>query len=136
MNEIVNWFLIAWDKFMPEVHLRQPPSKHFLLFKRSWRRIQHVFSIKNFHLPRRLEGVLQIRLSSVLKTSWRRLGRRKIVMLKTSWRRLEDMSWGRLKDMSWRRLEDMSWIRLEDMSWRCLEDSLEINKMFAGDICI
>ena len=24
MNEIVNKFLLAWDKFMPEMHLKQP----------------------------------------------------------------------------------------------------------------
>ena len=24
MNEIVNRFLLAWDKFMPEMHLKQP----------------------------------------------------------------------------------------------------------------
>ena len=24
MNEIVNKFSLAWDKFMPETHLRQP----------------------------------------------------------------------------------------------------------------
>ena len=24
MNEIINKFLLAWDKFMPEMHLRQP----------------------------------------------------------------------------------------------------------------
>ena len=26
MNEIVNKFLLAGDKFMPEIHLRQPVS--------------------------------------------------------------------------------------------------------------
>ena len=24
MNEIINKFLLAWDQFMPEMHLRQP----------------------------------------------------------------------------------------------------------------
>ena len=24
MNEIVNKFLLTWDKFMPEMHLKQP----------------------------------------------------------------------------------------------------------------
>ena len=42
---------------------------------------------------RRLEDVFK----TSRKTSWRRLGRRKIVTLKTSWRCLEDMSWRRLK---------------------------------------
>ena len=26
MNEIKNKILLAWDKFMPEIHLRQPGS--------------------------------------------------------------------------------------------------------------
>ena len=82
----------------------------------SSRRLQHVFSVTIFRLPRRLEDALK----TSRKMSWRRLGRQKIVTLKTSWRRLEDMSWR----------------RLEDMSWRCLEDVLERNKMFTGDICI
>ena len=51
----------------------------------SWRRLQHVFSVTIFHLPKRL-------------------GKRKTVTLKTSSRRLEDMSWRRLEDRSWRRL--------------------------------
>ena len=74
----------------------------------SWRCLQHFFSVTVFRLPRRLENVLK----TSHKTSWRRLGRQKIVTLKTSWR------------------------RLEDMSWRCLEDVLERSKMFTGDICI
>ena len=44
----------------------------------SWRRLQHVFSVTIF----RLENVLK----TSRKTSWRHLGRRKIVMLKTSWK--------------------------------------------------
>ena len=69
-------------------------SKYLLVFKMSWRRLHHVFSVTILRLPRRLEDILQ----DVLKMSWRRLGRRKIVTLKTSWRRLEDMSWRRLGD--------------------------------------
>ena len=69
----------------------------------SWRRLQHVFSVTIFRLPRRLEG-------------------RKILTLRTSSKRLQDMSQRHLEDMSWRSLEDMSWRRLEDMSWRRLED--------------
>ena len=152
------------------------PSKHLLVLKTSskcfqdlsWRRLQHVFSVTILRLRRRLKDVLQRRLEDVLedvlktscKTSWRRLGRRKIVTLKTSWRRLkdiswrrleemswrglEDMSWRRLGDMSWRRIEDMSWRRLEDMSWRSLEfiswgrfeDTMKTNKILTEDICI
>ena len=88
----------------------------------SWRRLQHVFSVTILRLPRRLEDVLNTswrrlaktfwrRLEDVLKTScktsWRRLGRRKIVTLKTSWSRLEDMSWRRLEDVLKTRLEDL-----------------------------
>ena len=66
---------------------------------------------------RRLEDVLQIRLEDVLKTSrktsWRRLGRQKIVTLKTSSRRLGRRKIVTLKTC-WRRLQDMSWRRLED----------------------
>ena len=83
----------------------------------SSRRLQDVFSITVFPLPRRLEDILQ----DVLKTS----GRSKNVTLKTSSRRLEEMSWRCLDDMSWRRFEDMSWRRLEHISWRLLKTCLE-----------
>ena len=46
----------------------------------SSRRLEDVFSVTIFRLPRRL-------------------GRRKIVTLKTCWRRLQDMSWRRLQDV-------------------------------------
>ena len=88
----------------------------------SSRRLQHVFSATISRLPRRLQDVWMMswkhlanksrkRLQDVFKTSceissrrisktsWRRLGRRKIVTLKTSWRRLQDMSWRRLEDV-------------------------------------
>ena len=89
----------------------------------SWRRLQHVFSVKILRLPRRLEDVsrrrledvlktfsrpLERRLEDIFKTSSRRLGRRKIFTLKTSSRLLEDMSWRLLEDISWRRLQDVS----------------------------
>ena len=35
----------------------------------------------------------------ILKTSWRRLGRQKIVTLKTCWRHLQDKSWMRFQDV-------------------------------------
>ena len=41
------------------------------------------------------------------KTSWRRLGRQKIVTLKTSRRLIEDMPWRRPEDMSWKHLQDV-----------------------------
>ena len=52
----------------------------------SSRRLQDVFNVTIFRLPRRLQDVLR----EVLKTSSRRLGRRKIVTLKTCWRHLQD----------------------------------------------
>ena len=55
----------------------------------SSRRLEDVFGVTNFCLPRRIQDVLQ----DVFKTSERRIGRRKIVRLKTCWRRLQDMSW-------------------------------------------
>ena len=87
----------------------------------SWRRLQEVFNVTIFRLPRRLQDVLLIRLEDIsqdvlktswrrfrdlfarcfqdiIKTSWRRLGRREIVALKTCWRRLEDISGRRLED--------------------------------------
>ena len=76
----------------------------------SWRRLQHVFSITIFCLPRCLEDVLQMR---------------------PSWRCLEDVLKTSRK-MSRRRLEYMSWRRLEDMSSRHLEGVFETNKIFTG----
>ena len=111
------------------------PSKHLLVFKTSqrrlqdmsWRRLQHVFSVKMFYLPRPLEDVLQIRLKDLLKTSCRHLTRRLEDVFKTSWGRL-----GRQKIVALK----TSPRRLENMSWRRLQDVLETNKMFIGNICI
>ena len=75
----------------------------------SWRRLQHVFSVTIFRLPRRLEDVLQIRLEDVLEDK---------------------------KLLRWRRLEDVLKTCLEDISWRRLQDVSEANKIFTGDICI
>ena len=73
----------------------------------SWRRLQHVFGVTIFRLPRRL--------------------------VNTSWRRLEDipqdilkMSWSTLKT-SWRRIQDM----IEDVLKTC-EDVLEKTKCLLG----
>ena len=78
-------------------------SQDLLVFKTSWRRLHHVFSVTIFRLPRSLQGVLQICLEDLwktyLKTSWRRLRRRKIFTLITSWRSLEDMSLNRPEDI-------------------------------------
>ena len=56
------------------------PSKHLLVFKTSSRHVLKTSSIR-----------LQRNNFSSSKTSWRCLGRRKIVTVKTSWRRLEDV---------------------------------------------
>ena len=110
------------------------PSKHLLVFKTSWKRLQdmswrslqNLFSVTIFlsfqTSSRRLEDVLQKHLEDVLKTSSKRLGRRKIVTLKTSWRRLKDMFSRRLKDMFSRRLKDMFSRLFQDMSSRRLQD--------------
>ena len=78
-------------------------SQDLLVFKTSWRRLHHVFSVTIFRLPRCLQDVLQICLEDLwktcLKTSWRRLRRRKIFTLITSWRSLEDMSLNRPEDI-------------------------------------
>ena len=77
------------------IHSRRIPANicwssiHF--FKRSSSRhhLQDVFKTSSSR------GLQRNNFSSS-KTSWKRLGRRKIVTLNTSWRRLEDMSWRRL----------------------------------------
>ena len=85
----------------------------------TWRRLQHVFSVTIFRLPRRHEDIF--------KMSSRPLGRKGIVTLKTSSRRLEDMSWRRLKDMSclktsWRHIFKTSRCFGDKTSSRCLGD--------------
>ena len=86
-------------------------SKHLLVLKTSWRRLQHVFSVTILRLPRRLEAAFK----TSHKTSWRRLGRWKIVTLKTSSRRLEDISWRRLQT-SWRQTKCLLGISVSDKS--------------------
>ena len=96
--QIFSWFLIFCYYFTRlrarEIsrkiwEIQKIPSKHLLVLKTSWRRLEDMSW-------RRLEDM-----------SWRRFE-------DMSWRRLEDMSWRRPEDMSWRCLEDMSWRRLED----------------------
>ena len=107
-NNSVAKFFLPWKL--------QHPSKHLLVFRTSWIRLQHVFSLTILRLPRRLEEVLKTSWRRLAKTSSIRLGRQKIVMLKTSSRPLEDMSWRLLEGISWRRLQDVS----------------EANKIFTG----
>ena len=74
----------------------------------SSRRLQDVFSVTIFRLPRCLEDVLR-------------------EFLKTSWRRVQDVFVGRLEDV----LEDVKlwrWRSVEGVFKTCLEDQL----MFAG----
>ena len=60
-------------------------------------------------------------LKTSRKTTWRRLGRRKIVTLKTYWRRLEEV-WPRRIYCSWpRRLEDVFWRQRRKTSSRRLK---------------
>ena len=94
------------------------PSKHLMVCKTSsrrlqdmsWRRLQHVFSIIIFRLPRLLENILKTSRKTSwrhLKTSWRRLGRRKIATLKMSWRHVLKTSWKHPEDMFWRHLQNV-----------------------------
>ena len=128
------------------------PSKHLLVFKTSsrrlqdisWRRLQYVFSVTIFRLPRRLkdvlktspkktkncyaEDILKTCLEDVLKTSPKKTKNCYAEeLLKTC---LEDLLKTCLEDVlktSWKRLEDvlkMSWRRFCKASWRCFEDVL------------
>ena len=129
------------------------PSKHLLVFKTSsrrlqdisWRRLQYVFSVTIFRLPRRLkdvlktspkktkncyaEDILKTCLEDVLKTSPKKTKNCYAEeLLKTC---LEDLLKTCLEDVlktSWKRLEDvlkMSWRRFCKTSWRRLEDILK-----------
>ena len=106
----------------------------------SSRRLQDVFSITVFPLPRRLA-----------KTSWRHLARRledvwKMKkcytkdVFKTSRRNVLKMSWWHVLKTFWRHVLKTSWTHflktLEDMSWRCFQDVLETKKMFTGNISV
>ena len=73
---------------------------------------------------RRLEDVFK----TSRKTSWRRLGRRKIVTLKTSWRCLEDMSWRRLKT-SRRQTKFLLLISVSKKS-KCLSNKSLFHKLY------
>ena len=116
------------------------------VLKTSWKRLEDVFSVIFFCLPRRLENVLKTSWTHNCKTSCNRI-------LNTSWKRLEDIIARRLANTSWTRLEDVlktSWRRLarhlEDVlktswktksvtlktSWRRLEDVLENKKCLLG----
>ena len=107
------------------------PSKHLLVFKKSWRRLQdmswkrlqHVFSVTIFCLPRCVEYIM--------KTSWRRLEE----VFKTFWKTKNCYAEDIMK-MSSRHVLKTSWRHILRTRWRHLQDVLEINKMFTGDIFI
>ena len=82
------------------------------VLKTSWKRLEDVFSVIFFCLPRRLENVLKTSWTHNCKTSCKRI-------LNTSWKRLEDVLQDILKT-SWRRLE-----RRKVLRWRHLEDVLK-----------
>ena len=95
------------------------PSKHSLVFKTPWRRLQHVFSVTIFRLPRRLQEVLKMswrslankspkRLEDVFKTSCEMSSRR---ICKTSWKTKKCYAEDVLKTSS-RHVLKTSWRRL------------------------
>ena len=145
MTKFIGKSLLTGDKLMPEMHLKHPgftysacgtfskhPSKHLLVFKTSWRRLQdmswrrlqHVFSVTILRLPRRLENVL--------KTSWRRFQDLSQDVFKTSSRRLQDvledeklLRWRLFQDVLKTCLEDDLKTGIEDFLKTCLEDVLK-----------
>ena len=98
--------LLLWNS---SVRIRAPYPANIRLgenvLKTSWRRLEDVFSVKFFCLPRRLEDIISRRLAN---TSWRRLGRRLEDVFKTSLRRLAR----RLEDVLGRRITNTSSRRL------------------------
>ena len=76
----------------------------------SWRRLQHIFSVTIFRLPRYLEDVLQRSLEDisqdVLKTSWNTKNCYAEDVLKASWRHVLKTSWKLVLKTSSRRLGD------------------------------
>ena len=88
-----SWRRRTGDVFSVTIFLCSKTSSRQLqdiFLKTSWRRRLANTSCKRLEdvLKTFSEGVLQIRLEGILKTSSRRLGRQKIIMLKMSSRRL------------------------------------------------
>ena len=77
-----SWNIDLWEMDLLDTNLDIDSRR---LEDMSSSRLQDVFSVTVFSLPRRLEDVLE----DVFKTSSRRLGRRKIVTLKAYWRSLQ-----------------------------------------------
>ena len=89
------------------VGIQNLPSKHFLVFKKSWRRLQgmswrrlqQVFSVTILRLPRRLQDVKLLR-----------------------WRRFQDVFTTCLEDVLKTCLDDVLKTCFEDVLRTCLED--------------
>ena len=97
------------------------PSKHFLLSKTSWRRLQR----NTFRLPRRLQDALAIRLP---KTSSRRVCKASCnYVFKTSSRRVCKTPCNYVFKTSWKTKKMLHWRRLEDVFSTSLP-----RRMFAG----
>ena len=82
-----------------------------LVFKTSWRRVQHVFSATILRLPRGLEHVLKTfsrplarRLQDVFKTTWKTKKCYAEDVFKTSWRHALKTSWRHVLKTSWRHI--------------------------------
>ena len=61
MNETVNKFLLAGDKFMPEMHLKQPEFTHsacctFTKNKKEFKSSENLYSSFSYYL----ENILQV----------------------------------------------------------------------------
>ena len=133
-----NWTrLFVYSNDCTGVFLLSLPSKHFLVFKTPWRRLQdmswrgirHVFSVTIFRLPRRLQDrssrpleerhvfktfsrhVFKTSCRRVAKTSWRHI-------LKTSWRNVLKISWRHFLRTSWRHFFKRSWRHVWGTPWR------------------
>ena len=109
----------------------------FVLVKTYWRRLEDVFSVTFFCLPRRLQDIIaRSLLEDILVTSWRR---RLENFLKMSCEGVLKMSSGRLEEVFGRHFAITSWRRLHKTKDYYTEDVLKTfwkrlgkQGMFAG----
>ena len=120
-NFIVATFFDEWLEKHVIMRNQSQPSKHLLVFKTSWRRLQHVFSVTILRLPRCLEDVLETSWRRLAKTSWRRLEDILKTSCKTSWKTKNGYAEDVLKT-SWRHILK---ICLEEVLKTYLEDALK-----------
>ena len=140
-----NWTrLFVYSNDCTGVFLLSLPSKHFLVFKTPWRRLQdmswrgirHVFSVTIFRLPRRLQDMSQEllkkdissrrfqdmssrRLQDVLQASCKDVLKTCLEdVLKTSWRNVLKISWRHVLRTSWRHFFKRSWRHVWGTPWR------------------